>query len=233
MNPTRVILLAAAVAAVGVLPAPALTVPFTEGFPTNAANWLNGSGTAATWISSGGSDGGGYISASGTIDTNGFGPIVFRGNNAADASGDAFVGNWITGGVTLFTAYVRHNAPTNLFFYVRLDRGTGNAASSNPLEVAPNTWTQLSIPIIDSLGTNGQVFQSYGGAGPAGFGLIFSNIQNIQVALSSGQDPITVGQTYTIDLDQPAIVPEPATVALLGLALAILPAARMLRRKRR
>jgi hypothetical protein len=232
MNKTAVFIFAAAIAACGVLPAPALTVPFTENFPINAANWLNGSGTAANWIASGGADGGGYISAPGTIDTNGFGPIVFRGNNAQDASGDAFVGNWITGGVSLFTAYVRHNAPTNLFFYVRLDRGAGNAASSNPLEVAPNTWTQLSIPITNSLGTNGEVFQSYGAA-ITNFNAIFTNIQNVQIALSSGQDPITVGQTYTIDLDQPAVIPEPGTVALIGLALAILPAARMLRRKRR
>lgn len=211
--------------------APAVVVPFTEDFVANASGWVFGTSNAPTWSATGGVAGGSYISASATIDTNGFGPIVFRGNNANDASGDAFVGDWLAAGVTLFTAYVRHNAPTNLFFYVRLDRGAGNAASSNPLEVAPNTWTQLTIPITNSLGTNGQVFQSYGAAG-TNFNAIFTNIQNVQIALSSGQDPVTVGQTYTIDLDQPAVVPEPGTVALLGLALAAVPAMHFWRRRK-
>lgn len=214
-----------------VAPAGALApLPFTEDFATNASGWVYGTTNLPTWFATGGVGDGSYISGSATIDTNGFGPIVFRGNNANDASGDAFVGDWLAGGVTLFTAYVRHNAPTNLFFYVRLDRGAGNAASSNPLEVAPNTWSQFVIPITNSLGTNG-VFQSYGAAG-TNFNAIFTNIQNVQIALSSGQDPITIGETYTIDFDQPAIVPEPSTLALLACAAAALAAARLRRRSR-
>lgn len=198
----------------------ALDVPFTEQFLSGSAGWVEGTTNAPAWYSTGGAAGGSYISGSATIDTNGFGPIVFRGNNANNASDDAFVGNWLAGGVTLFTAFVRHNAPTNLFFYVRLDRGMGNAASSNPLEVAPNTWSQLAIPITNSLGTNG-VFQSYGAAG-TNFNAVFTNIQNVQIALSSGQNGATIGQTYTIDFDQPAIVPEPSTWALMLFALATL-----------
>ncbi len=208
------LLVAATASVVWSLQAHALVNPFTEDFATNASNWRNGSNTAATWLSAGGVGDSGHITAAGTIDTNGFGPIVFRGNNSADASGDAFVGNWLAGGVTLFTAYVRHDAPTNLSFYVRLDAGVGNAASTSPQQVAPNAWTQLVIPITNSLGTNGQVFQSYGAAG-TNFGLIFSNIQNVQVALAANQDPITVGQTYTIGLDQVSVVPEPGVSALL------------------
>ena len=203
------------------LQAQAVVNPFTEDFATNDANWRNGTNGIPLWFATGGVTNGSYITASGTIDTNGFGPIVFRGNNANDASGDAFVGDWLAGGVTLFTAYVRHDAATNLFFYVRLDRGAGNAASSNPQEVAPNQWTQLVIPITNSLGTNGQVFQSYGAAG-TNFGVIFSNIQNVQIALAANQDPSTVGQTYTIGLDQVAVVPEPGVSALLlGSALTL------------
>ena len=198
----------------------ALIVPFTEDFATGSANWLNGSGTAPVWSATGGVGGSGTVSASATVDTNGFGSIIFRGNNAADASGDAFVGNWITGGVTLFTAYVRHDAPTNLYFYVRLDRGSGNAASSNPLEVAPNTWSQLVIPITNSLGTNG-VFQSYGAAG-TNFNAIFTNIQNVQIALSAGQNPVTAGQTYNVGLTKVATVPEPTSLSLLAGAAGLL-----------
>jgi hypothetical protein len=197
-----------------------LTNPFTEGFANNNANWLNGSSISATWLSAGGVGNSGYVGAAGTIETGGFGPIVFRGNAASDASGDAFVGNWLAGGVTLFTAYVLHDAPVSLNFYVRLDAGAGNGASSNPIEVPTGVWTELSIPIIDSLGTNG-VFQSYGAAG-TNFGLIFSNIQNVQLALASTQDPSTVGQTYNIGLDDVSVVPEPSTVGLLGLGAALL-----------
>jgi len=196
----------------------ALTVPFTEQFPSGSAGWVEGTTNAPSWYATGGVENGSYISGSATIDTNGFGPIVFRGNNANNASDDAFVGNWLAGGVTLFTAFVRHNSPTNLFFYVRFDRGMGNAASSNPLEVAPNTWSQLAIPITNSLGTNG-VFQSYGAAG-TNFNAVFTNMQNVQIALSSGQNAATNGQTSTIDLYQPAIVPEPSTWALMVFALA-------------
>ena len=203
----------------------ALIVPFTEDFATGNANWLNGSSAPASWSPTGGVDGGGYISASATVDTNGFGPIVFRGNNSADASGDAFVGDWIAGDVTSFTAYVRHDAPTNLYFYVRLDRGSGNAASSSPLEVAPNTWSPLVIPITNSLGTNG-VFQSYGAAG-TNFNAIFTNIQNVQIALSAGQNPVTAGQTYSISLTKVATVPEPPALSLLAGAAALLIACRI------
>lgn len=231
MKTLRLSALIIALTGASIGPASALApLPFTEEFATNASGWVYGISNAPTWFSTGGVTGGSYISGTATIDTNGFGPIVFRANNANDASGDAFVGNWLAGGVTLFTAYVRHNAPTNLFFYVRLDRGAGNAASSNPLEVAPNTWSQLVIPITNSLGTNGQVFQSYGAAG-TNFNAIFTNIQNVQVALSSGQDPITIGQTYTIDLDQPAVVPEPSTWALLVCAAAAFARSRLRRRR--
>ena len=230
----RTILNSLGMAGVGIflltLSAQAVVNPFTEDFATNASNWRNGRNTAATWLATGGVSDGGYITAAGTIDTNGFGPIVFRGNNGADASGDAFVGNWLAGGVTLFTAYVRHDAPTNLSFYVRLDAGTGNAASTTPQQVAPNAWTQLVIPITNSLGTNGQVFQSYGAAG-TNFGLIFSNIQSVQVALAANQDPITVGQTYTIGLDQVSVVPEPGVSALLLGSVAALAGFHFFRRR--
>ena len=198
----------------------ALNNPYTETFATNNANWLTGTSTSAPWFSSGGVGNSGYIGTTGTISTNGFGPIVFRGNATSDASGDAFVGNWLAGGVTLFTAFVRHDAPVSLNFYIRFDAGSGAGASSNPIEVSTGVWTELNIPIVNSLGTNG-VFQSYGAAG-TNFGLIFSNIQNVQIALASTQDPTTIDQTYNIGLDNVSVVPEPNTVGLLGLGAAFL-----------
>jgi hypothetical protein len=192
-------------------------LPFTENFEVSSSSWLNGSSQVPVYSAGDGVGGGGSIFTSGTIDTSGFGPIIFRGNNAAGASAGAFVGNWIATGVTEFRAYVWHDAPVALNFYARFDKGAGSAASSNPVLVAPTTWTLLNIPIVNSLGTSGQIFQSYGAAGPGGFNSIFSDIKNIQIALGAVQDPSTHGQMYTVGLDSVSILPEPSTAWLLAL----------------
>ena len=198
-----------------VFPASALIVPFTEDFTSGASNWLNGASTAPTWSAAGGVDGGGYISAPGAITAGGFGTIVFRGNGSADASGDAFVGDWISGGVSTFTAYVSHDAPVALNFYARLDAGSGRAGSSVDFSVAPGAWFQLEVPIVNSPTS----FQSYG-AGT--FATVFNGIQNVQIALSATQDPSTAGQTYNVSLDRVATVPEPGTLGLVASGLAVI-----------
>lgn len=199
--------------------AQSLTVPFTEAFVANNSNWLISllpSGTAtAPWSSSSGVDGSGFISSSRTMSVaqfnqgaGAFGFILFRGNAANDASGDAFVGDWLAGGVTEVSTYVRHDAPANLNFYIRLDSGSGRAGSSVPFSVPSNTWTRIAVPIVDSASS----FQSYG-AGT--FSTVFANIQNVQVALSDAQ-PVGVldgTTTYTFGIDSVAVVPEPSGVA--------------------
>jgi hypothetical protein len=211
----------------------ALVVPFTEDFATNNSNWLNGASSSAAWFASGGVTDSGYIGYAGNVTTSGFGPIVFRGNGANDASGDAFVGNWLDSGISHFSAFLRHDAPVDLNFYLRFDKGGGAAASSNPISAAPNTWTELTIPIIDSLGTQGEVFQSYGAAGPTGFTSIFSSIANVQVALSSTQNPSVIGNTYNIGLDRVSVVPEPGAIGLAGGAGLLLLGLRVLRRRKK
>ncbi len=208
---TRLLLIPLAVMA-SMVPAQALIVPFTEDFTSGASNWLNGSSAAPTWSATGGVSDGGYISAPGAISGTGFGTIVFRGNAAADASSDAFVGNWLTGGVTTFSAYVKHDAPVPLNFYARLDAGSGRAGSSVDFSVPVGSWFQLNVPIVDAPTS----FQSYGAGA---FSNVFSSILNVQIALSTVQDPSTAGQTYNVSLDQVATVPEPALSALLGLGM--------------
>jgi hypothetical protein len=217
-------LVAALAAALTLTQASALVVPFMEDFESNNSNWLNGASASATWLSSGGVDGSGYITANITVINTGFGAISFRGNAASDASGDAFVGDWLAGGVTLFTTYVRHNAPTNLDIYARLDAGSGRAGSSVNFSVAPNTWTQLSVPIVDSPSS----FQSYG-AGT--FSTVFTNIQNIQVVLAPNAD--LAGQIYTLDADQISVVPEPGTLGLAAGAGLLFLGVRALRKRKK
>jgi hypothetical protein len=214
----------AALAAAFVQQSQALVVPFTEDFVSNNSNWLDGASASATWLSSGGVDDGGYITANITMVETGFGAISFRGNAAADASGDAFVGDWLAGGITLFTTYVRHNAPTNIDIYARLDAGSGRAGSSVNFSVAPNTWAQLSVPILDSPSS----FQSYG-AGT--FNTVFNNIQNIQLVLAPNSD--LAGQIYTIDLDQVSVVPEPGTLGLAAGAGLLFLGVRALRKRKK
>ncbi len=190
--------------------ASAVTVPFNESFPTDANGWLDGSSNPATWEDVGGEQ---YISSLAEIPgPGGFGSIVFRGNAADDASGDAFVGDWLSNGVGTFSLAVLHDAPSDLQFFARLNRGQGQAASSIFVDVPPNTWTTITLPVVDDAST----WQSFG-AGT--FNGVFTGISDVQLALSSTQNPSLVGQSYTIGLDNVAIanVPEPATVGLLFL----------------
>lgn len=201
--------------------AQALINPYNETFATNNANWLTGASQSASWTNSGGVDGGGYITLTATMASSGFGAALFRGNAASDASGDAFVGNWLNGGVTLFSAYIKHDAGVNLDIYARLDAGAGRAASSVFFSIPSGQWYQMSIPIVES--TNS--FQSYG-AGT--FSSVFTNVQNVQFFANTNAP----AGTYNFSLDNVSVVPEPSTVGLLGLGAALL-AYRARRRRQR
>ncbi len=205
---------------------------FTETFNTNASGWLAGTNSAPTYNATGGVGNSGYISYTTTFTSGtsgGFGApplqILLRGNNAANASGDAFVGNWLTSGVDSLSAVVRHNYSSALNFYARLDAGGGAAASltSDVLyAVEPNTWTKVTIPIVNS----NPPFSSFG-AGT--FNGVFSNVQNVQLGYY-----VPASTTFTdfrIDLDNVSVsVPEPASLGMIGLALGSLLALRPQRR---
>ena len=193
-------------------------LPFTESFEVNSSGWVYGTSSAPVWSASGGVDNTAYISAPATVSGSGFGAIVFRGNDANNASGDAFVGNWLSAGVTTFSAYVRHNADVSLNFFARFDAGAGRAGSGVNFLVNPNSWTLLQLPILNETTS----FQSYGAAGTglSAFNTIFGGIQNVQIALSL--DTVNAGKSVTVDLDNVSIVPEPSILGLLGVAGALL-----------
>lgn len=203
-------------------------LPFTESFEVNSSGWVFGTSTAPIWATSGGAVGSAYISGSASVIGTGFGTIVFRANDANNASGDAFVGNWLSAGVTAFSAYVRHNADVALNFYARFDAGAGRAGSSVNFLVSPNSWTLLQLPIVNEITS----FQSYGaaGTGQAAFNTIFGGIQNVQIALAA--DTANAGKTVTVDLDGVSMVPEPTASGLLIAAGAALLASRRLRLRR-
>lgn len=196
-------------------PASGLVVPFTEDFSAGNARWSTGNtNVAAGWSANGGVMDGAYITSAGTVLTTGFGAIVFRGNASADASGDAFVGDWLAGGVSAFSAFVRHNAPIALNLYARLDAGAGRAGSSIDFSVPADTWFQLNVPIVNSPSS----FQSFGAGS---FNTVFNGIQNVQIAISTNQAPAVIGQTYSIGLDRVSVVPEPGSASLLASGAAL------------
>jgi hypothetical protein len=193
---------------------------FTETFNTNASNWVTGASTAPTHIASGGVGNSGYISYTSTFTSGASGPfgapplqILFRGNDSLNASADAFVGNWLSDGITSFSVAVRHDYTSTLNLYARLDAGGGAAASlafSPTYAVAPNTWTTITIPIVNS----NPPFLSYGAGS---FNSVFSSMDNLQVGLYVPAS--TTFSNLSFDLDDVNIsVPEPAALAFTGIA---------------
>ena len=89
--------------------------PFIESFDNDASNWRDlGGGADASWNPAG------YISTSAAFaDAGPFGLTLFRGQDAFDSSGDAFVGDWAAGGITHFSFDMRHNAAVPVNFFAR------------------------------------------------------------------------------------------------------------------
>ena len=231
----RLFLVPLAFAAVTIVPVQALILDYTEDFTSGTSGWLNGSSAAPAWSSTGGVDGGAYISVPGAITAGGFGTTVFRA--PASASDSAFSGDF--GGLICipngdggfqcldrsWSTYLSHDAPTSLNISVRFDAGSGDVASTVDFSVPSGTWFKLEVPIEDSPAS----FQSYG---EGTFETVFDGIQNVEIVLSATQDPSTVGQTYHVSLDRVATVPEPGTLGLVasGLAASFLVRRRWLRR---
>lgn len=217
-----------------------LTVPYTETFSDDAANWrISSSGTLASWNSSGGPSGGPFISRIGSGPDINFGsgtsgPILFRGQDTFNSSDDRFVGDWLAGGVGTFSVDVFHTHASALLFQVRLANPFNTpGASSVDVSVVPNVWTKLTVPIIDSA----SVFQTYGSPqsppNAAEFTAIFSDIGNIQIGLASGQvgtgGALTASATFGLANPSITAVPEPGTWAALGAAAIVAGAVRLRR----
>ncbi len=194
----------------------AVTVPYTEDFTLNNANWKqNGQTTFATFNAAGGPDGSSYISSTfnfvgNVVDD---GPVLHRANLADSASGGNFFGNWIAAGGTKFSAYVRHNATAPLDYFARF---TGAPASPGviafqPVTVQPNTWTFVEFNVSP---TSPDFF--YEGGSYAG---IFSNVSRVQFGASVSAALAGLDQDFTFDLDQVNVIPEPTALALSVLGL--------------
>lgn len=207
----------------------AATVPFTEDFTADSANWYNNaSASPVGWSSSGGPDGGSYATTSFSFVASSPGdtPALFRCHTNFNSSGGAFAGNWITDGVQRIHFQVRHDAGVDVTFFVRYADPANfpGAVTVFSRVVSSGVWTPLTVAIPH----DGMVFE-----GP-GFADVFDNIGRIQLGVLAPTPLIGVNQPVTFDLDKFSIlanVPAASTWGLVALALLICTAATLMLRK--
>ncbi len=212
----------AAAAMTGGASAFALVNPFTEHFDSSAALWSSASSfTPLNYIASGGPDGSAYASRSISFAGNNIGdfPILFRGQSNFNSSGNAFVGNWITGGVTQLKFSIRHNMDADVGFFARiapdpaLPGNPGAAIALLSPAVGPNQWTTFTIDI-----NPGTPFIFEG----TNFNTVFSAVARVQFGVTIDSGTAHKEGPFTFDIDNVEIVPAPGALALgsFGLALA-------------
>lgn len=198
----------AAVLAAGSV-ASAAIVPFTETFAADSANWTGPSGTA-TWNATG------HILADVNVNSASFGVAIgLRGQAMNNASGGAFVGNWITDGVTALSFDVRHDAPLPLSFGARLALPV-NFPGAIGLDFVPKpagVWSTVTIPI--NAGYAGWV--SFEGSD---FATIFSYIGNVQLLFSVPAALAGTGTIVRMEADNVRIVPAPGAAGVICFAAA-------------
>jgi hypothetical protein len=208
--------------------ASALTVPFTEEFATDNANWTNQGNAAVPWNATGGPDGSGYISTTnnylGFVEPfPGAGPLVFRATGSNGASGGAFTGNWTTGGVIQVSAWVYQETGVDLSFYLRITTPANfpGAAFINSTPVPTNTWTEIFFEIADT--TPPCSSESFPGQ-PSTCPASLANVGNFQFGTNAPAALTGLDQAFVLGLDKVTItnVPEPGTAMLLGGALVTL-----------
>ncbi|MEX0876510.1 MAG: hypothetical protein WD114_03530 [Phycisphaerales bacterium] len=208
------ILLAAGSAMAGV-------TAFTETFENGANGWLQGSFTAPAFNASGALDGSAYITATADLNSAGpFGMTVFRGHDEFDASGDAFVGDYLAGGIDRITFDFRHNAGQDLGIALRVAQSANFPAFAVELAepVASGEWTTLSF----DLSFFNPLLTIEGAPTPQAFNEIMEAVGNIQIS-ADRPDGLDTPLVVDFDLDNVSIVPAPASIAILSVGGLMIP----------
>ncbi|MEM9560136.1 MAG: PEP-CTERM sorting domain-containing protein [Planctomycetota bacterium] len=193
----------------------AQTTPFVETFEGGTNGWFDAADQALTFNSTGASDGSAFVST--TLDVVSFDPafgaIAFRGDADLGASGGAFTGDYVSGGIDTLSFDIKLDGAGPLGLYVRVS-GPANFPSIIaflPGIVAPGAWQTVSFdltsnnPLIQIAAAPGTTVED-----------ITSNVGNVQIGLSTVAGGPTAGFA-TVSIDNIAITPAPGAMALLGL----------------
>jgi hypothetical protein len=191
----------------------ATTVPFTEEFSSGPANWTNNASAPLSWSASGGVADSAFAFGSFNFNATAANAdvVTLRASQSAGASEGAFFGDWIADGVDEFQAFVRHDAPVPLTFFMRFASPFNfpGAVAINFVPVLPNQWTLVNVPIHPG---NPQ-FVTFEGTD---FTNVFDGIGNIQLGVRTPEALAGMNTSITFGIDSVSVVPEPAALALLG-----------------
>ncbi|MBI1826696.1 MAG: PEP-CTERM sorting domain-containing protein [Planctomycetes bacterium] len=195
----------------------AATVPFTEAFTSDAANWHDPSGASVlNWTNSGGPDSSSFAFTNFNFANSAAGstPVIFRGQSEFNSSGGAFVGNWIADGITSFRADVRQDSGVPLTFFTRFSSSANfpGATAINFTPVLSGVWT----PITFAISPASPQFISFEGTD---FNTVFSNIGHLQIGVSVPAELGHLNSNVTFGIDNVSIVPEPASLGLFAIGL--------------
>jgi MYXO-CTERM domain-containing protein len=188
---------------------------FTETFESGANGWLQGSFTAPTYNATGALDGSAFITSTADLNNAGpFGLTLFRGQDDFDASGDAFVGDYLAGGIDRISFDFRHNAGQDIGIALRVATSFNFPAFAVelPEAVASGEWVTLSF----DLSFFNPLLTIEGAPTPDAFNGIMQSVGNIQVS-ADRPDGLTTPLVVDFDIDNVAITPAPGSLALLGL----------------
>jgi len=191
--------------------ASAVVVPYTEQFDSAASNWSRAAAfSPLTYTGSGGPDGSAFGSMTTSFTTNPLGdiPILFRGQSNFGSSSGAFVGNWISSGVTAFSFSVRHDGATPFTFFARFAPAGGPGVVALVSSIPANEWTTFVVPITPSTpfiyeGTNFN---------------IFANVARVQVGVMLDETQAGTSTAVRFDIDNVSIIPAPSVAAAAACA---------------
>ena len=191
--------------------------PFIETFDNDSANWTNFNGSGnLEWFNSGGPADSAYASGTYNLENASgfFPPVVLRAEDGSDASGDAFVGDWIASGIVAFTLDIRHDLdqPLTIFGRFATPQNNPGAAAFASVVVEPNTWTTVTFDVTE---TSTDIISFGSGT----YESIFSNIGNVQLGFDVPQGLAGQDIPLRLDIDNAGlVVPTPGGAALLGIA---------------